>query len=284
MSLLDTSTLSKLDYDSKFEIIKQYIKQKPLIEKFKFLYEYNDKRLISYFKNKFIIPVNISSFEDDLPLLNENMSLTRFISKHNFTIKDDFFIYWITDCYKKCDIPILEWWLYSGIYDDGTLTKSIDLVYVISKKKNFYDEETTRISNFNLNNTVLPDIEVLEWYSRNNIKILGTVKIFTKYFTYNGLLKHSIWMFDYIKKSSKNDVNLKNEFNKLFEDDNEELPIIFYNCALNNNYTMFNWLILSGFPYNQFSYDLIKTYSELQNTTYILNFFDNYNKKNNIKV
>lgn len=276
MSILNNTLLDKLDYDSKFEIVKQLVKQKPLIDKFKFLYEFNDPRLIAYFKDKFIIPVNISSFEDDLPLLNENMSLTRFISKHNFTLKDDFFIYWITDCYKKCDIPILEWWLYSGIYNDGNLNKSIDLVYVISKKRMDFDVDLS-VNNLSLSNTVLPDLEVLEWFSRNNFKILGAFNLFVHYFLFYDLLSHSIWILNYIKKSSF----YKNDLATLFQSTNE-LAFIFYDCAFHNNHRKFNWLLLSGFPFNQSIYDVIKSYAEVNETTHVLKFFDSYKQKLNI--
>lgn len=79
MSGLNLELLNKLDYDSKFEIIKQHVKQLSLIEKLKFLHNYKDERLTSYFRNKLIIPVNYLLMNDYFEDIDEDLPPSDYI-------------------------------------------------------------------------------------------------------------------------------------------------------------------------------------------------------------
>jgi hypothetical protein len=279
MSILNTSILDKLDYDSKFEIIKQLVIEKPsLIKKLKFLYEFNDPRLISYFKDKFIIPVNISSFDTVFSnfFVSPDMSLFQFISKHNFTLKNDFSIKKITDCYKKTDIPHLEWWLNTGIFDYSRdelyFNREIDLVRMVSKSRFSYFEDLSLFNNLILSDINVPDLEVLEWFSRNKFDILGAYNVFVYHFLYNNLNGHSMWMLYYIKKS-KNTITSASL--AVFKLSVTTLAFLYIRMAFVNNHKLFNFLLINDFPFDREIDNIIK--KKLRSLNYSTQFFDKYN-------
>lgn len=269
---MNKELLNKLDYDSKFEIIKQHVKQLPLIEKFKFLNEYDDKRLFSYFRNKFIIPINFNILDDYFDNI-DNIPISTFIYMNKFEKKTDFFVYDSYKCVKKCDIPILEWWLYTGFFEND---RTMDLVYMISKQE--FTKEYDGI--LFIDSIILPDIEVLEWFSKNNIKIEGAFNIFINCFIHNGFLQHCIWMFNYFKK-----LKHTNEYNQklldIMKSPNILADMYYYILSVKNHY-IFYWLISVGFDYNKDIYSIIKTTSLEEESYYVLEFLEKYNKSNNM--
>lgn len=276
MSGLNLELLNKLDYDSKFEIIKQHVKQLSLIEKLKFLHNYKDERLTSYFRNKLIIPVNYLLMNDYFEDIDEDLPPSDYIYDKKINITTDMFIQPIYYCYRKCDIPILEWWLYAGL---DTLTnpenKKIDVIRLITQGR--YDYNDTRYYFMHISRLrVLPDIEVFEWYARNNIELEGILEFFLYISLHNNLLKHAIWCMKYIKSKKKEQLTM------ILNDDNKISMIYFYIISY-SRYTIFDLLLISGFPYNKTIYNLIKSHVEEEELTQMITSrLEPYNKKYNI--
>jgi len=119
----------------------------------------------------------------------------------------------------------------------------------------------------------IPDIEIFEWYSRNNIKIVGLLFIF-KYCLVNGLLKHAIWILSYINKTNYE----KPQLQSLIQN-NEEIADIYHLIIRRHFKFMFDWLIINGFPYNKEIFDFIGSNVAEDLSFDVLEFFENYNKK-----
>jgi hypothetical protein len=145
-------------------LIEAQFKNAKLVEKLILLDKFSE---LEKFKSSLIIPQNYSKVLD--------VNSQKIIEKHNIPIKTDLILKQDTLCKKISDIPILEWWLYSGLIDDPEY--SVEFDDLISKET---------------------DIEIFEWWVRYNFKI-----VFTKNFIRRACKYNRIDILEWFKRNFK---------------------------------------------------------------------------------
>lgn len=157
----------------KMSLIEAKFRNSKLNEKLRLLD--NNPELEKYVET-LIIPSNYEKVLD--------VESQRIIKKFNVPINQNLILKQDTLCKKISDIPILEWWLYSGLIDDPEY--SIDFDDLISKDT---------------------DIEIFEWWVRYNFKI-----IFTKNFIRRSCKYQRLDILEWLKRNF-NTIKTHHSFN-----------------------------------------------------------------------
>jgi len=162
-----------------FDYIKEFISNQPtLLRKLKLIYFLQDFNIYNYFKTKLKIPSNYLDIVGSIIISDDGYTFQNLIENMDISLSDNFFIKPWNHCISKYDIPILEWWVSSGLlpyFENLNLKTEFQYrMHDFSKKKihvnfliDFLESKILESSDKSLS----IDVQILDWYLKNNVKL-----------------------------------------------------------------------------------------------------------------